>query len=199
MEEEQPIKKSPENLPTISFNDVPLPVIPKPVEPENPVLQSVSLEQLAAWKQSGDYAQLERYIRSGALEILPKEVLFDLVRAKQEHYILVDTIRLVLETVLPLAQKQDQLSVYVNPASKLKINISKVMEEVVLAQTMNAFKKDPKPIPFIALFQDNIRTEKFKEIDVEKLEVILKNNDMDFQIFIDLVTRLGIVEIPNNE
>ena len=68
-----------------------------------------------------------------------------------------------------------------------------------MAQTMNAFKKKPKPIPFIALFQENIHTEKFKAIDIESLEVILNNNQIDFQILIDLFTQLGIVEIPKEK
>jgi len=181
-----------DDIPEISFQ----PVHP-PAKVELEVLEQVSLEQLATWKEAGDYTQLEKHIRSGALEMLPKEVLYQLVLMQNEHTVLINTVRQVLNSVLPIIEKKEEISKYIDPNSKLKINIGKIMEEVITAQALNPFSRsEPKPLPFIALFQDNIDLEKFHAIDVEKLEIILRNNQIDFRPTIELFTQLGLLENP---
>jgi len=181
-----------DDIPEISFQPV-----HSPAKVEAEVLEQVSLEQLATWKESGDYTQLEKHIRSGALEMLPKEVLYQLVLMQNEHTVLINTVRQVLNSVLPIIEKKEEISKYIDPNSKLKINIGKIMEEVITAQALNPFSRgEPKPLPFIALFQDNIDLEKFHAIDVEKLEIILRNNQIDFRPTIELFTQLGLLENP---
>ena len=122
-QEEQPKNDTIEEIPVISFQSV-----LTPAKQEKPLLATVSLEQLAEWKQTGDYAQLEKHIRSGALEILPKETLYELVLKHQEHAVLIETLRSALEAFLPLAQNHEALSKYFDADSKLKVNIGKIME-----------------------------------------------------------------------
>ena len=180
------------DIPEISFQEV---QPPAKVEPE--VLAQVSLEQLATWKDTGNYSQLEKHIRLGALEMLPKEVLYQLVLLQNEHTILINTVQRVLGSVLPIVQKKEEISKYIDPNSKLKINIGRIMEEVITAQALNPFSRgEPKPLPFIALFQDNIDLPKFQSIDVEKLEIILRNNQIDFRPFVELFLQLGLIENP---
>ena len=72
-------------------------------------------------------------------------------------------MRAVLKAMQPLLAKQEALSAYIDPESKLKINIGKLVEEALSVQNLNPFsKKEPKPMPVIALFQDALKPETFR-------------------------------------
>lgn len=76
----------------------------------------ITLDKLAHWKTTGDYEKLEFHIRNGSLEIMPKEELFRLVLVNQEHHILIESIRLFLQSIQPILEKRAALEPYIEPS-----------------------------------------------------------------------------------
>ena len=150
---------------------------------------------LAHWKTTGDYEKLEFHIRNGSLEIMPKEELFRLVLVNQEHHILIESIRLFLQSIQPILEKRAALEPYIEPTSAMKINLGKLVEELLTFQmgNLSPFGKKSLP-PILQILDGAIDFEVAKEIKLDRLEMTMKNNQIEFDPFMEFLTTLGLFD-----
>ncbi len=151
--------------------------------------EKISLEQLAEWKSEGNYKILEQHIRQGNLELLPKMELLHLLLLQKEHRILIYTLQKLLLGVQPLLQQEKAILQYIDPNSKMKINFGKIMEELLLAQSINPFsKRKNKTIPMLDTLQNCIDPNALQEINWQDLSFVFKNNQLEIEKFKEFIT-----------
>jgi len=155
------------------------------------VEETVSIENLLEWKETGNYTLIEYHIRKGNIEMLPKADLIDLVAIQTEHQIMMQSIQLFLEALQPMLDKQAELQPYINLDSPFKINVGKIIGELTMA-------KISKP-PIAAIMETAVNKELMQLIPVKKLQAALVENEINFQQFLDFLEMLGLYEMTTKQ
>jgi len=155
--------------------------------------EEVTLEKLADWKAKGDYEQIEYYIRSGDIELIPKNTMTTLVQMNQDCQMLLQNVKWLIQGIQPLLQEHEALSAYLDLTSPLKLNIGKLSEELMML--MSPFGKKDKGL--VSILKNGVNIEALKQVDFVALKMLLVKNQIDLAPFLEFAKMLGI--IPNQD
>ena len=154
---------------------------------EEPI--EISLERVAELKRKGNYEVLEYHIRRGEIELQPTQVAKQIVVAHGEHQYLMHAVKCLLLGLRPMLQRKEAIAAYIDPDSKLKLNMAKLLEEA-LAYMMNPMPW--KKVPFFTLLFSCFDMNAFAGFPTAPIKEIVNNQGFDLQPYLDLMKQLGL-------
>ena len=104
-------------------------------------------------------------------------------------------VKCLLLGLRPMLEQKEAIAKYIDPHSKLKVNMGKLLEEAI-AYMMNPMKG--KKVPFFTLLLSCFDRNAFAGFPTEPLKDIVNNQGFDLQPYLDLMKQLGLFENSQN-